>query len=132
VLRQGGVFAAFWNVQHPPAPLAEAFNALYARIAPGSPFANQGRGSHTRILDRAYRGLVDATMFDTPRVRRFPWERTYTGEQWLELVSTFGGHARFTDEQLDELTTGLSSAIDAVGGAFTMDYETLLLTAART
>ena len=42
VLRPGGLLAVFWNVQRLPPELVGAFNAVYARIAPGSPFARQG------------------------------------------------------------------------------------------
>lgn len=129
--RSGGLLALFWNVQHLPAELATAFSAAYERIAPGSPFAKQGGHSHTRILDRAARGIRDTDAFDTPRVRRFDWEQTYTREQWLELVPTFGGHSLLTADRLDDLLSDLGEAIDAHGDGFTMRYETLLLTATR-
>ncbi|MCW2927578.1 MAG: methyltransferase type 11 [Thermoleophilia bacterium] len=131
VLRPSGVFAAFWNVQHPPERLAEAFNAVYGRIAQSSPFARYGTDAHARILNRTARGLTDAGAFHTPRVRRFPWEQAYTRTQWLELVPTFGGHGLLSDQQSDELIDGIGAAIDATGGEFTMRYETVLLTATR-
>ena len=131
VLRPRGVFAAFWNAPHPPTELAEALRTLYGRIAPGSPFAKPSGASHTRILDRAFRGVLDAEAFDAPRIRRFAWEHSYTTHEWLELIPTFGGHHLLTSDQLDELIGGIADAIDAGGGAFTMRYETLLLTAVR-
>jgi SAM-dependent methyltransferase len=131
VLRPGGLFAAFWNVQHPPPELATPFAAAYQRIAAASPFARPGSSSHTRILDRTARGIHDAAAFDTPRIRRFGWEQSYTREQWLELVSTFGGHSLLDATRQDDLLAALGVAVDAVGGAFTMGYETLLLTATR-
>ena len=130
-LRPGGVFAAFWNVSHPPKQLAESFNSAYGRIAQGSPFARHGGDWHMRILTRTARGLTDAGAFDTPRVQRFPWEQTYTREQWLEVVPTFGGHGLLDTEQADELMNDLGSAIDAAGGSFPMSYETVLMTATR-
>ncbi|MCW2972510.1 MAG: methyltransferase type 11 [Thermoleophilia bacterium] len=130
-LRPGGVLAAFWNVPHLPAPLEAAFREIYGRIAPGSPFAKPGGASHTRILDRATRGIRDSGAFEATRIRRFPWELSYTREQWLEVVPTFGGHGLLTTERLDDLRGGLSDAIDAEGGTFTVAYETLLLTATR-
>ncbi len=130
-LPSGGVFAAFWNVHHPPPQLAEAFNAAYGRIAQSSPFARHGGDWHMRILNRTARGLTDAGAFDTPRVRRYPWQQTYTREQWLEVVPTFGGHGLLDAEQADELIDDIGSAIDAAEGSFTMTYETLLITATR-
>jgi SAM-dependent methyltransferase len=131
-LRPRGVLAAFWKVHHTPQQLAEAFRAAYARISQGSPFAKYGTDSHMRILNRSTRGLVDAAAFDTPRVRRYDWEQSYTRDEWLDVVPTFGGHGLLSAEQADELVDGLGAAIDAVGGTFTMSYETLLLTATRT
>lgn len=130
-LHAGGVLALFWNVQHVPSPLAEAFRAVHERITPGSLFARSSARSHTRILDRAARGVRDTDAFDAPRVRRFSWQQPYTREQWLELVPTFGGHHLLAPDRLDELLAGLGDAIDVHGGAFTMDYETLLFTARR-
>jgi SAM-dependent methyltransferase len=131
ILRPSGLFAAFWNVHHPPGELAAAFNAAYGRIAPGSPFARHGGDTYHRVLNRAARGLTDAAAFDTPRVRRFTWEQPYTRDQWLDVVPTFGGHNLLTPDQRDELMSELASAIDAAGGSITMGWETLLLTAAR-
>jgi len=131
VLRPCGLLAAFWNVQQPPPTLAAAFTTVYTRIAPRSPFARPGGDSHTRILDRTLRGVRDADAFGTPRIRRFHWKQLYTREQWLELAATLGGHHLLSADQRAELMTGLGAAIDAEGGAFTMDYETLLLTATR-
>lgn len=130
-LRPRGVFAAFWNVHHPPPSLAESFDAAYGRIAQGSPFARHGGDWHQRILNRTARGLTDSGAFDAPRVRRYPWQQTFTRAQWLEVVPTFGGHALLETEQADELMDAIGSAIDAVGGSFTMSYETLLVTATR-
>ena len=130
-LRSGGLLALCWNIQHVPADLATAFAGVYGRITPGSPFAKQGGTSNTRILDRSHRGIRDTAAFDTPRVRRFNWQQSYTREQWLDLVPTLGGHGLLSPDQLDDLLSSLGDAIDAQGGTFTMDYETLLLTAVR-
>ncbi len=131
-LRPRGVFAAFWNVHHPPQPLAESFDAAYGRISRGSPFARHGGDWHQRILNRTSRGLTDSGAFDTPQVRRYPWQQTYTREQWLEVVPTFGGHELLDTEQAAQLLDDVGGAVDAIGGSFTMSYETLLITATRT
>lgn len=127
----GGLFAAFWNVQHAPPDLEEAFNAAYAEIAPSSLFARQGAKAHHRIVNRAARGISDTGAFDTPRVRRYDWELSYTRDAWLDLVTTFGGHGLLPTDQRAELEAALGAAVDAAGGSFTMRYETQLLTATR-
>ena len=62
---------------------------------------------------------------------RFDWSRPYTRAEWLDQVPTFGGHGLLPPEVQAELLIGIGEAVDAVGGAFTMDYATLVATAAR-
>src|SRR5215831_1452321 len=43
VLRPGGRLAAFWNVMQPPPGMADAFAAVYRRVAPDLPFTPWSR-----------------------------------------------------------------------------------------
>lgn len=131
VLRPGGRLTAFWNVQQPPADLAEAFAEVYRRLLPGTPFAAGRRDAgYDPILAATADGIRAAGAFAEPEHWRFDWRRTYTREQWLDLVPTSGGHSRFDPATLAQLLTGIGAAIDAVGGAFTMTYAAVAVTAA--
>jgi SAM-dependent methyltransferase len=44
----------------------------------------------------------------------------YTRDEWLEVVPTFGGFSQHPPAKQQELLAGIGSAIDAVGGSFTM------------
>jgi hypothetical protein len=46
-------------------------------------------------------------------------------------VPTTGGFTRHPEALQRELLDGLGSAVDAVGGTFTMSYTTIAATAAR-
>ncbi len=133
VLRPGGLLAVFWNVFQPPPVLAEAFQAVYRQVLPGSPFfraAAPGIAAYSGLLDIAADGIRAAGAFGEPERWEFDWECSYTKDEWLDLVPTSGGHSNFAPGKLDELLAGLGAAIDAVGGRFTMGYVAVLLTAA--
>ena len=133
-LRPGGLLALFWNITVPPADLGAAFADVYRRVVPGFPIhdATKQGGGYSLIADTVAAGIRAAGAFGAAEESRFGWERRYTTEEWLDLVPTSGGHSRFPRETLTELLDGLGAAVDAAGGAFTMDYTTLLITATRT
>ncbi len=78
---------------------------------------------------RATDGLQSTGAFDGPEQWRFEWAQPYTREQWLEALLTSGG--AIPESQLGDLLAGVGDAIDAVGGTFTMDYVTFVVTARR-
>jgi len=55
----------------------------------------------------------------------------YTRDEWLDLVPTTGGFSRHPREIQEQLLAGLGVAVDAVGGTFTMAYDTIASTAVR-
>jgi len=136
VLRPGGRLAVFWNAFDPPADLRAAFGAVYQRVVPDSPMAagfwsRPASGQYLAMCDAAADGMRQAGAFGDPQTWRFDWSRPYTRAQWLDQVPTFGGHSLLPPGVQAELLAGLGAAVDAVGGAFTMDYATLVATAAR-
>ena len=136
VLRPGGRLAVFWNAFDPPAELREAFGAVYQRVVPDSPMAagfwsRPASVQYLSMCDAAGDGMRQAGAFDDPQMWRFDWSRPYTREQWLDQVPTFGGHRLLPPGVQAELLAGIGAAVDAVGGVFTMDYATLVATAAR-
>jgi len=136
VLRPGGRLAVFWNASDPPAELREAFGAVYQRVAPDSPMAagfwsRPASVQYVAMCDTAADGMRRTGAFGDPQTWRFDWSRPYTRAQWLDQVPTFGGHSLLPPEVQAELLAGLGAAVDAAGGAFTMDYATLVATAAR-
>src|ERR1700722_10201429 len=136
VLRPGGRLAVFWNAFDPRAELREAFGAIYQRVVPDSPMAagfwsRPASVQYLSMCDTAADGMRQAGAFGDPQTWRFDWSRPYTREQWLDQVPTFGGHSLLPPGVQAELLAGIGAAVDAVGGAFTMDYATLVATAVR-
>ncbi|MBB5782516.1 hypothetical protein [Nonomuraea jabiensis] len=62
---------------------------------------------------------------------RFDWERSYTRDEWLDLLPTTGLHTRLPAGTLREVLAGVGAAVDAMGGALTMRSATVVVTAAR-
>jgi SAM-dependent methyltransferase len=136
VLRPDGRLAVFWNAFQPPPDLRAAFADVYRQVQPGLPFE-----TWTRPIVEAYETMCGmaadgirqggAGAFGDPEQWRYDWDRSYTRDEWLELVPTTGGHSQIPPAKLAELLARLGAVIDAAGGGFTVHYTTLAVTAAR-
>jgi SAM-dependent methyltransferase len=134
-LRPGGRLAVFWNAFDPPAQLRGQFGDIYRRALPGSPFGGfWGRpaiDSYRAGTAKAAEGMRAAGGFGEPEEWLFRWERTYTRDEWLDLVPTTGGFTRMPESAQAQILAGFGAAVDAAGGTFVMGYDTIAVTAAR-
>jgi SAM-dependent methyltransferase len=133
VLRPGGRLAVFWNSFRPPADLDDAFAEVYRRVfdTPFSLATMAGPHAYSAMCAKAAAGMLQAGAFGDADEWRFDWERSYTREEWLEVLPTFGGFSQYPADAQRELLAGIGAAIDAVGGSFTMGYTAVVATAAR-
>jgi len=135
VLRPTGRLAIFGHVFEPPAEWAKPFAAAYRRVVPDSPFANLPPRRPLDMYQAMYAkfaGTIRETgQFSEPEQWRFDWEQSYTRDQWLALLPTTGGLTRLRPDRLADILDEVGTAIDALGGAFTMHYTTLAVSAAR-
>jgi SAM-dependent methyltransferase len=133
VLRPGGRLVVFWYTGRPPAGLDDAFAEVYRRALPAALVARLGKeaieAAQSAIRTKAIDGMQATGRFDPPEQWRFEWTQSYTREEWLDALQTTGGAV--ADDQLAELRQGVGDAIDAVGGTFTMNYRTFVVTALR-
>ncbi|MEU6762510.1 class I SAM-dependent methyltransferase [Streptomyces sp. NPDC046853] len=136
VLRPGGRLAIFGHAYEPPPEVAEPFAAAFRRAAPDSPLSGQPARRPLSLYEAAYAKFADQIretgQFEEPEQWCFDWEQSYTSAQWLDLLPTTGGLTRLRPDQLAEVLDAVGSAIDALGGRFTMQYTTLATTAVRT
>jgi SAM-dependent methyltransferase len=131
-LRPNGPLAVFWNAFLPPQDLADAFAEAYRLHVPDLPFASgtlPGLQGYSQFFAKAAEGMRQAGMFSEPRQRRFDWQQSYSKEEWLDQVPTFGGHSLIPPDQMEKLLQGIGTAIDAVGGTFIMDYAAVVVIA---
>ncbi|WP_031512551.1 class I SAM-dependent methyltransferase [Streptomyces sp. NRRL F-5123] len=133
VLRPGGRLAVFGHVYEPPPEVAEPFAAAFRRAVPDSPLSTQPARRPLDAYQALYATFADAIRdtgsFDAPEHWRYDWQRPYTRDEWLALLPTTGGLTRLTAAQLSVILSDVGTAIDALGGAFTMPFTTLATTA---
>ncbi|MGP3934460.1 class I SAM-dependent methyltransferase [Nonomuraea sp. KM88] len=135
VLRPGGRLALFWNAFQPPPGLNEAFAAAYRQVLPEMPGYDHTKPvteAYTAMCAMAADGMREAGAFGDPEQWHIGWEHTYTRDAWLDQVPTHGGGTRLPPAKRDELLSAIGAAIDAMGGAFTMSYTAVAVTATRT
>ncbi|WP_037812559.1 class I SAM-dependent methyltransferase [Streptomyces sp. MspMP-M5] len=135
-LRPGGLLAMFWNVFQLPADVAEAVAGVCHRVLPDAPFdftaMTQGTPDVYRpVLDGAAEGIRERDDFGEPEQWQYAWEWTYTRDAWLDQMPTFGAFTRVPPDALTEVLTGVGSALDALGGSFTMHYTTAAVVGRR-
>lgn len=133
VLRPGGRLAVFWNVGEPPPETTDAFAAVYRRVLPGLPGYSRAMPAleaYSVMFAKAAAGIRQAGSFGDPEEWRFDWVRPYTRDEWLDQLPTHGIQTQLPPDKLDELLAGIGAAVDAVGGSFTMQYTTVVVTAA--
>ncbi|GAA1894484.1 class I SAM-dependent methyltransferase [Streptomyces durmitorensis] len=135
VLRPRGRLAIFGHAYEPPAEVAEPFAAAFRRVAPDSPLNSGPARRPVDLYRAAYAKIADTIRetgrFEDPEQWRCDWERSYTRDQWLELLPTTGGLTQLRPDQLAEVLDAVGGAIDSLGGRFTMHYTTLAATAVR-
>ncbi len=136
VLRPGGLLAVFSHVIEAPPAVAEAFATAYRRVVPDSPFPAMAPGQVKAAYQVGFGtfadGIREAGGFGEPEQWQYDWERSYTRDEWLDLLPTTGGLTRLPADSLAEVLAEVGAAIDAMEGSFTMPYTTLAVTASRT
>lgn len=77
-----------------------------------------------------YAASVTATsLFDTPQVRTYEWQRSYTADEYVSMRRTHSDTLMLSAEELDGLLAALTETIDRAGGEFTLRYRTDLVLA---
>jgi SAM-dependent methyltransferase len=137
VLRGGGRLAPFHHVFQAPPEVTEALASVYRRVVPDSPFnlAGQATRSPLELYQPLFAKIADgiraARGFSEPEQWRFDWERTYSRDEWLDQLPTLGSLTQLSPDKVAQVQEGVGTAIDAMGGSFTMCYTTVAVTAAR-
>ncbi|MFI8529568.1 class I SAM-dependent methyltransferase [Streptomyces aquilus] len=135
-LRPGGRLAPFHHVPQLPAELIAALTEALQRVAPDSPF-NPGllQGSALDAYQPLFAKIADGIRrtgrFSEPEQWHFTWERTYTREEWLDQLPTFGGLTQLPADKMADVLDSAGTAIDRLGGHATMPYTSVVITSTR-
>ncbi len=127
VLRPHGLLALYWHVFDPPSEVGAAFDEVLKRAAPDAPLQNPGLQLQQVNVARAVEGIRTAGGFGEPEQARYEWQREYTRDEWLDHLLTTGTLTLLAPDQLATVREAVGTAIDSLGGGFTMDYVTLAI-----
>ena len=147
VLRPGGLLAPMHHAMHTPPELADAVGAglpawttraaaAYRRAAPCSVFAPDGRRKsspelYQPLFDEIGGWIIRTNSFTEIEQWQFAWEKTYSRDEWLDQLPTFGSFARFSPGEQATALEEVGTTIDGMGGSFTMPYTTVAVIATR-
>lgn len=127
-LRPGGGVALIWNWERDrPTDVREAFDDVYRSCAPTLVEEPLKR----RIEDRIRAELDASPQFGPVTVRTYPWERTFTAAEYVDLLGTHSSHRMLAEGDRHRLYEALAAAIDGWGGVMTLGYTTAVLLAPR-
>ncbi|MGZ4197722.1 MAG: class I SAM-dependent methyltransferase [Solirubrobacteraceae bacterium] len=124
-----GRIGCFWNLGDPPAEVRERLEPIYDRLGPKAQNLSVVLGKSGGGGEDTAAALNDSELFEPAEMRRFKWSRTYTTDEWLQLIATHSDHQALGERRLGALLDAVGSEIDALGGAFEYPYETVLVTA---
>ena len=123
LLRPGGTAALFWNAATLDAPTQKMLDDVYSTHAPELLRGNAGRQSEPPYGD----DLRDSGLFATVERRSYPWEHTYTTDEWIKLIQTHSDHVTLDPQRRARLVEAVAVAIDAHGGQVLTPYTTYAL-----
>ena len=132
-LRPGGYFAAFWNSNVQTPEVQAAFAEVYQRYAPATVAGSDTAASYFDPRDDVHTASLSASgLFEAVELRRYPWQRVYRRDEWLDQLPTHSNHRTMLPETLGAVLAGIGAVIDRFGGQITVDHSAGLLTARRT
>jgi hypothetical protein len=121
LLKPTGYLAVFYNHYMPledsiRQKLDQVYQQYAPELAPDQPNSHKSTQYWINELGgNAYFDLVD--------VKRFPWQETYSTQQYLGLLNTYSDHLRLSEEKRQQLFAGIEKVLEQAGGRLTKPYE---------
>ena len=107
--------------------IAESFGVdpeRYDRARPG-----QADRNATLFTSKAADGMREAGGFGDPEQCRYDWERSYTGDEWLDQLASSGAVTQLPPDKLAEVLAGVGAALEEMGERFTVSMITVAIIA---
>jgi SAM-dependent methyltransferase len=121
-LKKSGAMALFWNQY--PEPKTEFFQALaevYRAKAPQ--LVNDRAKLACEDLTRQREAEIKATgLFSSMRVSQYPWEQSYSADQYLKLLNTYSDHLTLDEATRRDLFEAIGHLINQYGGIVAKPY----------
>jgi SAM-dependent methyltransferase len=128
ILRPGGQLALLWNFPDNPAHgIHEELRAVYQRLWPEhKPYAPPAAR-----IERQSRKVVSSGRFGPVLVRRYPWQRESTTQEYIDQLRTQSNHAILAPECRAKLFRAIRGVIDRHGGRITRPVVAVLFLAPK-
>lgn len=137
LLRPTGSLGLIWSGGAHPDDLADALENVYSRVVPSDIhrlFRGYGANRSTDVR-AGLTGVLDAITadpdFGDATEHWFPWTQRYQTDEWLGLLQSSSEYAALEPNLRHRLLDAIGTAIDEYGGSFIMNFETVLIAAAR-
>jgi len=128
VLKSSGYIALFWNLppEEPYTGFSQEVQGVYQEIVPEWGDPRDGPSTEERI--RATEATINETgLFEPVQVKRYPWVRDYTTEEYLRLLNTYSGHRSLDEGRRLKLFSSIGELVEsAYGGIVTRPYLAVL------
>lgn len=124
LLEEGGSVALVWQVDRSPeTPFWQDTSGVYQKYFQYESVIKPM--SKTVLEHELY--LNQSTSFISVEKRSYPWEKVYSKEDYLGLLSTFSNHMVLPKDKRENFFEEIAVIIDAHNGYVTKYYETVLL-----
>ena len=130
LLRPGGHLGVFWNRGRPDEDAAKVFEDVYTRLAPGLAKTSIALNPPVEPRDRVAE-FEKGGVFTEVAARAFPGPRSTTEKGGSASSPRTAITSACPTLQRRALLDALGDAVDALGGAMTYHYSTLLVLAKR-
>jgi SAM-dependent methyltransferase len=137
LLRPRGSLCLIYSGGAHPDDLADALEEVYSTVVPaGTHRLFRGYAANRSTDVRAGLTPVRDAMAAVPDFgpateQWFPWRRRYQRDEWLDLLLSYSEYAALEPPLRRRLFDAIRTTIDEYGGSFVMNFETVLITAAR-
>lgn len=130
-LRPGGTFAAFWNIPHwRRTALCPQLDVVYqqsgADLTQLGPMA-AAEVEHSALMNEFFNDAPNREAFTDFRGGQFEWSETYTADDYVALLGTYGDHLTLADDVRERLFAGITEVIKQAGGTIELPYTTHVL-----
>jgi len=122
VLHPGGLLAPFWNFCAVDPDLQRGMDAAYARTAPQVTEGSVAHKGGPSTIPQHVEAFQASGRFVSVEHRRYPWETTYSRDEWLDMIQTHSDHSTLPPAILAAALEAVGDAIDAVGGVVRAHY----------
>ena len=113
VLKETGYLALFWNLHPKPyTGFFEDVQTVYRDVVPEW-VIEPGDSQETEKKIQEREDYINKTgLFEEVKVKRYPWSRVYSTNQYLKLLNTYSGHGSIEEHREAKLYAGIKRLID--------------------